>query len=249
MVIELRAPSFRNLETWLPALLCMATLVRMGMALRERSPAQPGARDDLFELLLVLWGFASFLHFRRDLWLAVACPTLALAGRLPSWPFPWRPGPGWRAPLWVAELMALLWAPLALTIGLSDWPEARLRAELAVDYPAGAVAYVEQHQLPGPLYNHFNWGGYLIWALPRLPVAMDGRTNLRSLEATSANLGAWEGTAEDPLLATSNLVITDRDKHALSRLLAHDPAWQRVFQDDISEVFVRQGALSGPPSP
>ena len=32
-------------------------------------------------------------------------------------------------------------------------------------YPVAAVEFVQSHHLQGPLYNTFDWGGYLIWAL------------------------------------------------------------------------------------
>ncbi len=39
----------------------------------------------------------------------------------------------------------------------------------------------------GPVYNHLNWGGYLIWRWPHLPVAIDGRTNLHGEELLQRN--------------------------------------------------------------
>ena len=45
------------------------------------------------------------------------------------------------------------------------------------DYPARAAAFDESRGYGGPLFNDFNWGGYLIWRLPGLPVSVDGRTN------------------------------------------------------------------------
>ena len=46
-------------------------------------------------------------------------------------------------------------------------------------FPTAAVSYVLNHRLPGPLLNHYNWGGYLIWKLyPDYRVYIDGRTDL-----------------------------------------------------------------------
>ena len=49
----------------------------------------------------------------------------------------------------------------------------------------------EKH--PGPLFNHFNRGGYLIWRVPRLRVSIDGRTNLHSEERIARSLSTWAG--------------------------------------------------------
>jgi len=45
--------------------------------------------------------------------------------------------------------------------------------------PLQSVEYLRQHDLPGQMFNSYNWGGYLIWALyPDKPVFVDGRTDL-----------------------------------------------------------------------
>jgi len=34
-------------------------------------------------------------------------------------------------------------------------------------YPEAAVSVIKNQQLPGPIFNDYNWGGYLIWKLYR----------------------------------------------------------------------------------
>jgi hypothetical protein len=47
------------------------------------------------------------------------------------------------------------------------------------NFPADAVGFLTEHPLPGPLLNHYNWGGYLIWKLyPEYRVFIDGRADL-----------------------------------------------------------------------
>jgi hypothetical protein len=57
-----------------------------------------------------------------------------------------------------------------------------LQEEVAAKYPAQDAAVIEDQACRGPLFNHYDWGGYLIWRLPDLPVAMDGRANLHGNE-------------------------------------------------------------------
>jgi hypothetical protein len=42
-------------------------------------------------------------------------------------------------------------------------------------YPKNAVAYLQQHPCSGELFNHYDFGGYLIWKLPNQKVYIDGR--------------------------------------------------------------------------
>jgi len=42
-------------------------------------------------------------------------------------------------------------------------------------YPVKAVAYLRDNPCLGNLYNDYNFGGYLIWKLPEVPVYIDGR--------------------------------------------------------------------------
>ena len=49
----------------------------------------------------------------------------------------------------------------------------------ASHFPSRAVDFLAQHHLPGPIFNHYDWGGYLIWRLhPEYPVFVDGRADL-----------------------------------------------------------------------
>jgi len=47
------------------------------------------------------------------------------------------------------------------------------------NFPSAAVRFLQQQRLPGPLLNHYNWGGYMIWKLyPEYRVFIDGRADL-----------------------------------------------------------------------
>ena len=47
----------------------------------------------------------------------------------------------------------------------------------AVELPTAAAAYARDAGLEGPVLNHLNFGGYLMWAL-RTPVFVDARTEV-----------------------------------------------------------------------
>jgi hypothetical protein len=111
------------------------------------------------------------------------------------------------------------------------------------EYPAGAVQYVREHRPPGPLFNHFNWGGYLIWTLPEYPVGMDGRTNLYGEERLTRTLDTWRGAKgweRDAELLAAGVVIAPKNLHTkLTDLLREaTDRWKIVYEDDVAVVFV-----------
>jgi hypothetical protein len=76
-----------------------------------------------------------------------------------------------------ATLIALLMvAGIIKTIQVND-PELVAQTE-GEFFPAGAVAWLNTQEKNYQMFNDYNWGGYLIYKLPDLPVFVDGRTDL-----------------------------------------------------------------------
>ena len=69
----------------------------------------------------------------------------------------------------MATLLSL--AVLAIVVG-AFWGVSLDREPL---YPRNAVAYLRQHPCEGNIFNHYDYGGYLIWKLPNQKVYIDGR--------------------------------------------------------------------------
>jgi len=108
--------------------------------------------------------------------------------------------------------------------------------------PVDAAAWIRQHRPAGEIYNPYNWGGYLIWALwPDYRVFVDGRTDLygdeflrRYLEVQLARPGFEETLADHDV----NLILTYPDD-ALSAQLACVGGWEEVYRDEVATVWVR----------
>jgi hypothetical protein len=105
---------------------------------------------------------------------------------------------------------------------------------------------VKSNRLEGPIYNDFDWGGYLIWALPDYPVSIDGRTNLYGEERLIRSMNTWqanEGWETDPALVKARVVIAPKKREnaptPLTEKLRQHPSWEKRFEDDVSVVFVR----------
>jgi hypothetical protein len=135
---------------------------------------------------------------------------------------------------------------VAMLVGFKTMGQdnAALARGLAEALPVNAVEYVKSRNLPGPVFNDFGWGGYLIWSLG-MPVEMDGRGNIYGDARVAQSVATWGGasgwnTNED--LQKANLVIGPVNA-ALTQLLRLSPCFQLVYEDRLAAVFVvRAGA-------
>jgi hypothetical protein len=115
--------------------------------------------------------------------------------------------------------------------------ERALRSEL----PVNAVKFLQENPHPGPLYNTFDWGSYLIWALPDYPVAIDGRTDLYGDEMDERFTLTARGVSykDDPYLNESRLIVL-QDKNILVKFLTIDPRYELIYHDGVAVVFARR---------
>ncbi len=146
---------------------------------------------------------------------------------------------------------ALNWGLLALIVALavvkvytplrSAFNEELQRESL----PVGAIEWIQANRPQGRMFNHYNWGGYLIWRLwPEYQVFVDGRTDLYGDEILRDYI---EIQAAGPR-ATSLLdkydvsfVLTGTDD-ALSMRLHCQGGWTLVYEDEVAVVWVREEA-------
>ncbi|HLA77006.1 MAG TPA: hypothetical protein VJU18_05435 [Vicinamibacteria bacterium] len=109
--------------------------------------------------------------------------------------------------------------------------------------PVESVAFLERHRLPDPLFNDYNFGGYLLWAAPQRRVFVDGRLEVYGgkplddyLKASRGEAG-WRQVLDEYGVKTALL----RPERPLVRELLRDPGWDLVYFDYNSVVFVRHG--------
>ncbi|HEX3151405.1 MAG TPA: hypothetical protein VHR66_25225 [Gemmataceae bacterium] len=201
----------------------------------------------LFDTALLVVGAVFSLRMQRDIWFGALIAATVIT-RLPATRGPTETRsllPG----LIAATLLALVLARVVWQIG----PGANKTIDSVnrAEYPAGAVEYLRKHHPPGPIYNHFNWGGYLIWALPEYPVSMDGRTNLYGEDRLQRAYAVWNGEPgwfRDQDVLRSAIILAPKklgnEKVVLAELLraellrAKKEIWQAVYEDATSIVFV-----------
>jgi hypothetical protein len=110
--------------------------------------------------------------------------------------------------------------------------------------PVRAVEWLKQadRRLVGPMYNSYNWGGYLVWALPEEPVFVDGRTDvyndvfLRDYVQVMFVRPGWQDTLNRYGV---RLALTERDS-VLATMLSTQPDWRLAYDDDQAVIFVRE---------
>jgi hypothetical protein len=163
--------------------------------------------------------------------------------RLLAQQFP--PGPLLTTANWTLVAVLVL-AVAARAYLMTATPAAAKVAELGL--PVKAAAYIESNQLPGPLFNSYNWGGYLIWRLhPSYPVFIDGRTDLfdgafmRRYVNVTALQGDWQDTLDHYRI---NTILTERDS-PLARFLPKLSSWTLVYVDDVASVLVKDTPENG----
>ena len=114
-------------------------------------------------------------------------------------------------------------------------------------FPVRAVDYLRNHAVPGPMYNTYGYGGYLIWALPEQKVFIDGRGDLYEVG------GAFSDYLEVADLKPAAFAVLrayqiqscllDRSE-ALATVLGNQSDWHEEYSDGVSVLFVRRTATA-----
>lgn len=112
------------------------------------------------------------------------------------------------------------------------------------NFPVAAVQYLNAHSVPGPMYNSYEFGGYLLWARgPEHKVFIDGRTEVYE------RMGVFQDQIALVNLKPGSLAILQKYNiqsclltpgEALSTVLAVLPEWHKLYEDGRTVLFVRR---------
>jgi len=122
--------------------------------------------------------------------------------------------------------------------------EQHLEQETAKTHPRGAVEYLRRHPQPGPMFNELTWGGYLPYMLgTQQRVFIDGRLDFYQYRGVFPDyLRITKLERDTPrLLQKYNIqacLITPTIP--LATYLEASPEWKKVFEDQLSVLFVRR---------
>ncbi|HWB32401.1 MAG TPA: hypothetical protein VG714_04435 [Acidobacteriaceae bacterium] len=223
---ELKAIPFRSLTDWSVLALTLGATIAIA---RE-------GRGRIFEWMLLAFGIYVSFRSQRDVWVvAVAAATVLAVTIAPRPNLKIVPMPRF------STMMAAVAATVLLFAGfrVMHINEPALAKQVGETYPVKAVEAIQANHYPGPLYNDFNWGGYLIWS-QRMPVSIDGRAAFYGDKAIDRSVATWNGEPDwntDSLLKQAGIVIGP-PKAALTQLLRLDPKYKLVYEDKVATVFI-----------
>jgi hypothetical protein len=227
MIIELQALSFQYFNQYLELLLAIGAYFALGWQ----------KKIDPFKLALLL--LASVLAFRtwRDAWFLCVIAAAVIA----DFPAPeaerersirWS---GW-ATVSVASILLL-----GLAARNTDFNTRGLDRMISSEYPVNAVNFLRRNPVGGPLYNSFDWGGFLIFYMPQYPVSIDGRTDLYGDAVDEQYYSTQEAEPSyttDPTLNEAGVVIL-KNKFPIAKMLLTDRRFRVIYRDDLAVVLVR----------
>ncbi len=114
-------------------------------------------------------------------------------------------------------------------------------AAIAAWYPVAAVDFLEREGWAQTRngYNHFDWGGYLIWR--GVPVFIDGRPDMYGDDFMLMYMQTLAASPEwrDPLDEYAVDYVLTRPAGPLSILLTESDDWREVYRDEVALVFAK----------
>lgn len=236
---EWQSPDFHRLEV--QPFLWMLILCIVVLAISRK-------RKDAVELILVIsFAYLSFIAARNiALFALVAAPVLARHGNATLKPV--LEGKDWgpQLPERIARgvNMALfiilgLTALLKMAIPLSD----TVNQQAIMDQqPVQAVAVLRDQPNRGPLFNSYNWGGYVLWELfPNYLSFVDGRTDLFDDEILNDYLIAWSAKPGwEHVIDRWEIKVTMLEPSAPLVRALESEGWVRHFADNKAVVLLRR---------
>jgi hypothetical protein len=246
-IAEWASPNFHRSDYWPFLLLIVGTLAALGWS---RLRVRPRAL-----LLLLVSLYAGLCSIRlMPFFILIAVPFLCPA--LGTWRKirPSRMGPPRVSRSFMNAVIVLGMAAFA-GVHVTQVIERQPQAERQV-FPAGAVAFLQAHPPSGHIFNHYDWGGYLIWELyPSTLVFIDGRADLygQPLLDQFADTYQLKASWRQTLQRWNIEAVVVPEDSALATGLRASPGWTVAYQDDQSVILTApphlNPAAAEPPLP
>ena len=244
-IAEWASPNFHRAEYWPFLLIVLATFATLSWSRRQLRTSQVWTSQvrtsavrprDLLLLLVSLYAALCSIRL-MPLFVLIAVPLIS--ARLGNWPRRnSRPQSAQipRALLNGAILLAMAgFAALHIAQVIQSQPQVEMQR-----FPARAVAFLQARSPSSRIFNHYDWGGYLIWRLyPSTPVFIDGRADLygQQLLDQFANTYQLKGAWQQPLRRWSvDTVLVPQDS-ALATGLRSSPGWAVAYEDSQAVIL------------
>lgn len=237
-IAEWASPNFH-----LPEMQAFALLLIVTFSVLALGGKRPSMRNFL---LLVVTAFAALRSARHvPLFAIIAIPMLAAAVdsilaqrnqllwlRLPT------TAPPKTALNFVIALALVLLCVLRLRSVVNSQPLLEAR-----ESPVAAVEHIHQQHLPGPIFNSYEWGGYLIWTLyPDYRVFVDGRSDMYGDQFLTEFVHTYkaENDWHEVLRRFDVKTVVLPPEAPLTVALREDPEWNVAFEDKRSVVLTHR---------
>ncbi|MBN2305423.1 MAG: hypothetical protein JXQ72_13140 [Anaerolineae bacterium] len=236
---EWGSPDFHERQTWPFAMLLLGLLVVAGLGSR---------RMDWTDLVLVCGTVFMALTAGRNIAVFAIAATPVLTRHLDTW----LTDRGWQIRLrrtvtgpmlilnWVLLVLILLGGLVKVAAALNT---ETVRAAQEEYFPVEVADFLNESPPPGKMFNSYNWGGYLMFAAPDVPVYVDGRTDLydddflREYLDTVFLRDRWQETLDEQDIG----FVAIEARSVLAVMLRTMPDQWQEYQFDAgrSAVFVR----------
>lgn len=236
---EWASPNFHQPQTWPFAVLLLGVLAAAGLSSR---------RIDWTDLALVAGTALMGLMAGRNIAVFAIAATPVLSRHVDSWLTDrgWQIRPATRMSRGMIRLNWLLLALVALG-GLAKVVSA-VNATTVRDaqeryLPVELAAFLDDMPPDGLMFNSYNWGGYLMFAAPDVPVYVDGRTDLyddaflRDYLDIAFVRDGWDQQLDEQGIG---FVAIEADSFLATMLRARPEQWrEQRFDEERSALFVR----------
>ena len=230
---DFQALGFRQMQDYVLLLLAMSAFLTLGL---RRS-------GDVFQIAVLAFALGVSFYSQRDIWM-VSLVAVAVIGRaLPTKAESSAADEtkAFRRLLWIATSGAVALAAIIFALRVPRSREALL-AKIATTYPVGACDTIREHRFPQPMFNAYEWGGFLTWYLPEYPVAIDSRADLYGADTVteySKMMNAEVPYTEYPAVADAQTIVLPK-KANMAAALGSVPRFQVAYSNDVAVVLTRR---------
>ena len=235
---EWQSPDFHSPFFW-PLALSILSLAFMGVL---------GKRRDLFLPLLALgFAFLTLQSVRNQPLFAIVFVLIASQRASDVWAWASAAAQQPRSkPHSLLNLILVATCSVAVLYGLASSESSQLhstaRLDRGVEYPQAGAHFLRDNYPDARVFNHYDWGGYLINELHPRKVFIDGRsdfygdglmTDFHDIQTLAAG---WEGVITQHNVEA---FLIKTDSALANRLDAEPETWVRVFTGPVEAVYVR----------
>jgi len=196
----------------------------------------------LFELLFAAVTCSMWLYQIRQIPYFAFAGTLFLASALHEMNFNKKTAHA------IAVMLIIVFSVMSVTMWPPKWLECPRER---VFFPVKAVEFMKQHDLTKNVFNHYSWGGYLIWS--GIPNFIDGRADMyissgkevfqdylrimllrdeKNVKDTDPLMLLKKWKVQTILIPHNSLLILMLDKEKKE--------WEKVYEDKSSVIYVNK---------